>query len=365
MGGVEVFIFINYAYFTSDLSGYGKYGGRTPSSESNILSYDNTTFELNGTVSIENYTGSSLIGALNADADNYTLRDYSHWLLNKGNNAVALTINKNSPFALDAQIILLPSLVNEGNMRFDGWYTDNGLTTPLTEFEVTSETELYGLYGPVLTVTFDVNGGDNISSASKEVIYGGVYGNLPEVTRVGYTFLEWFTERTGGDKVESGDEVTILNNHTLYAHWSTNKYTLTFIFGNGTEPYVRVLEFNEAITYPSDPVRVGYSFNSWDRSIAFMPAGKTNITALWTAPSSGGKASNVALIVGITVPVIVVIIAIAIVIAVLVSVSRKKKMAERGPNEGRSEFGEPLIDDDPPGGDRYQRSRSIDAKRRQ
>ena len=76
---------IKYCYFTSELSGYGKYGyiESTPS-ESNTLSYDSTSFELDETVSIGGYSGSSLIGALNAAADNYALRDYSHWILNKG-----------------------------------------------------------------------------------------------------------------------------------------------------------------------------------------------------------------------------------------------------------------------------------------
>ena len=149
--------FINYAYFTSDLSCYG--GGRTPLSESNTLSYDSTTFELNGTVSIGDYTGTSLIGALNAYSDNYTLRDYSHWLLIKGKNAVTFTINgRTNPIKMDHQVILLPSLASEGNMSFDGWYIDDGLTTPLTEFEVTSDTGLYGKFEEnpnSYTISFD------------------------------------------------------------------------------------------------------------------------------------------------------------------------------------------------------------------
>ena len=86
---------------------------------------------------------------------------------------------------------------------------------------------------------------------------------------------------------------------TITAHWTPNKYTLTFIFGNGTEPEVRVFEFNEAITYPADPVRAGYSFAGWDRNITNMPADNTTIIALWTANNytvtfdpSGGSVSQ-------------------------------------------------------------------------
>ena len=170
-------------------------------------------------------------------------------------------------------------------MSFDGWYTDDGLTTPLTEFDVTSDTELYGSFcsSSNITVTLDVNGGDELQYNPAAIVCDDVYLFLSAQTRTGHTFLGWFTEKTGGDKVESGDKVTIHSNHTLYAHWSINKYTLTFVFNNGTEPEVRVLEFNEVIVYPAEPMRAGYSFDGWDKEVERMPADNTNITAQWTA----------------------------------------------------------------------------------
>ena len=122
---------------------------------------------------------------------------------------------------MDSQIILLPSLASEGNMSFDGWFTDDGLTTPLTEFEVIGDTELYGRYcGPNYTVTLDVNGGDELAVQEMTIGCDRVYGDLPTPTRIEYTFLGWFTERDGGKKVESGDSLEKLANHALYAHWS-------------------------------------------------------------------------------------------------------------------------------------------------
>ena len=292
---------INYTYFTSDLSGYNITGSATPTSESNTLSYDSASFELSETVSIGSYSGSSLIDVLNAAADYYTLREYSHWLLNEGKNAVSFTINgRTSPIKMDYQVILLPSLASEGDMSFDGWYTDDGLTTPLTEFETTGETELHGKYFCLnFTVTLDVNGGDELVVKEMLIDCDRVYGELPNATRTGYTFLGWFTGKTGWNKVKSGDEVTILSNHTLYAHWSINKYTLTFNLNNGTDPVVRVLDFNEAITYPANPVRAGYSFAGWDNNTTNMPANNITITAQWTANEytvtfnpSGGIASQ-------------------------------------------------------------------------
>ena len=218
VGYIPYFTFVNYTYFTSDLGGHKKYGEGTPS-ESNTFSYDNTTFELNGTVSIGTYSGTSLIGALNAYSDNYTLRDYSHWLLNKGNNAVSFTINGKSAFAMNSQVILLPSLASEGNTSFDGWYEDSWLTTPLTEFEVTSDTELYGSFcSPSnFTVTLDVNGGGELQYNPAAVVCNDIYVALPMPTRTGYTFIGWFDERN--ESVTEESIVKILDNHTLYAHW--------------------------------------------------------------------------------------------------------------------------------------------------
>ena len=132
-------------------------------------------------------------------------------------------------------------------------------------------------------MTLDVNGGDELAVKEMTIGCDRVYVSLPEPNKTGHTFLGWFTGSTGGEKVESGDKVTIPSNHTLYAHWTTiNKYTLTFIFGNGDDPEVRVLEFNETISYPAEPVRAGYSFAGWDKNITNMPADNTTITALWT-----------------------------------------------------------------------------------
>ena len=223
---------INYCYFTSELSSYDKYGYfSSESNESNTISYDSTTFQLNGTVSIGSYSGKSLIDVLNAYADYHILRDYSHWLLNKDNNDVSFTINgRATPIKINSQIILLPSLASDGNMTFDGWYMDSELTTHLTSFEIANDTELYGKYcGPNITLTLDVNGGDELTE--KEMIIGcdRVYGDLPTPTRTKHTFLGWFTEKdSGGELVTSNMTVKIAQDHTLYAHWGAKSFSAMF-----------------------------------------------------------------------------------------------------------------------------------------
>ena len=67
-------------------------------------------------------------------------------------------------------------------------------------------------------VTFNPNGG-TVSTASKVVTIGSTYGTLPTPTRTGYDFDGWYTQKTGGTKVDENTTVTTAANHTLYAHW--------------------------------------------------------------------------------------------------------------------------------------------------
>ena len=134
----------------------GSFPEQTPA---NSASFSNTTFELDEAVSVGNYTGTSLIDALNAAADYYYLRGYSHWLLNKDNKNVSFTVNGvERGFTLTSQLVLLPNLANEGKVMFDGWYTDSSCTKPLTDFEIASDAPLYGKWeenNNHYTISFD------------------------------------------------------------------------------------------------------------------------------------------------------------------------------------------------------------------
>ena len=130
-------------------------------------------------------------------------------------------------------------------------------------------------------MTFDSAGGAATTS-SKNVVYGQKYGELPSTNRTGYTFTGWFTEKDAGkgEKVMEDDTVAKGFDHTLYAHWIINNYTLTFDFGNGTVTEI-IYKYNDTINYPIVSEREGFVFNGWDKTIKRMPAGNTVITALW------------------------------------------------------------------------------------
>lgn len=82
------------------------------------------------------------------------------------------------------------------------------------------------------TVSFQGNGGFGVSMSSKVITYGNTYGPLPTAAREGYSLAGWWTQPNGGDQVGTGTRMQRAENHTLYAHWTANSYTVSF-HGNG------------------------------------------------------------------------------------------------------------------------------------
>ena len=103
---------------------------------------------------------------------------------------------------------------------------------------------------------------------------------LPEPTKTGYTFDCWCSDpeldREYTETAMPAEDVT------LYAKWTINQYSLTFIFNNGAENEVRTLDFNEKIVYPENIEKTRYTFNGWDNKPDRMPAENIAVTAQWT-----------------------------------------------------------------------------------
>ena len=180
--------------------------------------FDKASFELDSPVTIGNTTTSSLISALNAAADHYILREYSHWLLNKDSKEVSFTIN-GSPMSttMDSEIILLPTPASRGAVCFTGWYTDSGCTSPLTDYEVSNDLMLYGKSvedSNSYTITFETRGGSPVEPISQA--FGTVAALNRSLTRDYCEFLGW--ENEYGDSVPYDFPVP-RRDITLYASW--------------------------------------------------------------------------------------------------------------------------------------------------
>ena len=111
------------------------------------------------------------------------------------------------------------------------------------------------------------SGGGN---TSKTVLFGSIYGFLPEPEKDGYKFLGWFTEEEGGEQIESDTEVKEQPSdyQTLYAHWeeAQEKYTLKFDANGGNLSYYeedKIVIYDQPYGKMPLPERENYDFKGW------------------------------------------------------------------------------------------------------
>ena len=160
----------------------------------------------------------------------------------------------------------LPKPILNG-YTFGGWYTNDSWTNQITENTTVATASNHTLIAKwnvnTYTVHYDANEG-TVNPEFKEVPFAGKYGELATPTRTGYTFDGWYTEKTSGDKVTNETNVTKYEDHTIYAHWTANTYTINFD-GNGgtTSTESKEVTFNEEYGTLPNASRDGYIFNGW------------------------------------------------------------------------------------------------------
>ena len=160
-----------------------------------------------------------------------------------------------------------PDPVREGS-KFSFWCIDNKAAECTRKYDpqttdITGITELYAQWD-VFTVTFNFGNG---TKTKRSVKVGEKYGTLPGVEKkIGYSFAGWFTGEGGsGEKITEGTNVAIKKDHTLYASWTPNKYTVKFIAAGGTISGNSTKEVTYDSTYGDLPIptRVGHGFAGW------------------------------------------------------------------------------------------------------
>ena len=232
--------------------------------------------------------------------DSVTVTDNVTWYARFSSTAKTYTIdyrnmnglsNPNPTSYTYGETVTLQSPPSRTGYTFDGWYGDWSCTgSPVTEISATDtgdKTFYAGWRANTYTVSFDANdGGVTVNPDSETVTYEYQYGELPTLTRIGYTFDGWYTSQTGGEKVTASTKVQITADQTLCAHWSINSYTITFVYGNGSPDSTITQAYGTAITRPEKPTRTGYTFTGWNKGIPdTMPAENLTITALWQISS--------------------------------------------------------------------------------
>lgn len=153
----------------------------------------------------------------------------------------------------------LPVATRSGYL-FLGWYTAYG-TKATAATIATGDDAFFAKWTPAWTVTLNANGG-TVSPTKVLIAKGKAVGSaLPVPTRTGYSFVAWYTKKSGGVSVTSKTKVT--KSVTYYARWKANNYPITLqkngngsVSGGGNKPYKSTVTLKA--TPASDSVFMGW-----------------------------------------------------------------------------------------------------------
>ena len=119
---------------------------------------------------------------------------------------------------------IVPPTVERTGYTFKGWSPNVATTVPAHDVTYTAQW-MINQY----TVTFDMNCELPTQTASRT---HDSYLNPPVVNRVGWTVEGWYTEREGGEKLETTTKIT--QDLTCYAQWEVAQYYVTYHANGGT-----------------------------------------------------------------------------------------------------------------------------------
>ena len=176
---------------------------------------------------------------------------------------------------------------------FTGWYYDAACTQPAS-YTIMPDlgdngavvTVYAGWTERVYDITLDPGENGTVSSTSYTVTFGSAYGTLPTPTKDGHTFVGWFTQPEGGEQITAAVLVEVDTEHTLYAQYSVNTYTLYFDTdgGNAIDPITALYGTPISVEAPTKDnyLFAGWTLNGQPYDLKTMPSGNVTIEAVWT-----------------------------------------------------------------------------------
>lgn len=143
------------------------------------------------------------------------------------------TNNKNNPatYTIESDTVTLVTPARTA-YSFAGWFTDRNFTNEITEIVAGSfgNKTVYAKWTPVVyDIIYELDGGTNSENNPATYTVETPTIEFAAPSKTGYTFNGWYAE-----KDFSGDNVTELpqgsyGDVTLYAKWTANKYTITYL----------------------------------------------------------------------------------------------------------------------------------------
>ncbi len=185
----------------------------------------------------------------------YNINQYTVTFDSKGGSAVApQLINYRSKATIPTD----PTMT--GN-AFDKWYEDEACTQEYDfNTEITDNKTLYaGWQLNKYSVTFVTNGGTAIPSQLKD--HGSKADRPENPQKIGHTFAKWCSDE--GLTTEYDFDTALEDNLILYADWTLNNYTITFVTNGGTAVDDQHVDHGSYVTRPADPTKEGHTFSKW------------------------------------------------------------------------------------------------------
>lgn len=165
--------------------------------------------------------------------------------------------------------------------EFLGWGIYEGTTTesysPGETYSFDKSITLYAIWRTNLNLTYDANGGTEISYGSYGVIYNMETSRTYTITskipyRNGYSFLGWSDSSSAVEaSYFAGDEITISKDTILYAVWEAlpyETYLVQFYANGGINPpeSQTKIKGTDLVITSIKPTRSGYTFVGWGTS---------------------------------------------------------------------------------------------------
>lgn len=211
--------------------------------------------------------GTKITSSTTVDLSSDQITLYAHW----SSSTLIITFDANGGLVSPAQKTIsagstygeLPYPTN-GDLGFEGWYTapSGGTYISANSYLISnSDHTLYAHWADIYHATLDPNGGTVQGSTSPIRSEYRANSNLPVATRPGYTFDGWYTEKTGGSKIVSGEWIRFREGAYFYAHWTpveAGSYVVTFDSQGGDQ--VDSIEVQSGGTYGKLPHCFGPNF---------------------------------------------------------------------------------------------------------
>ncbi len=114
-----------------------------------------------------------------------------------------------------------------------------------------------------VVVSFNVNGGSGTIPKSTYTV-GKTYGSLPAgpTPATGKSFAGWYTAASGGTRIYTSSTVSA-SYTTLYAHYTTNSYTISFNSNGGSSVASKTVSYGSTYGSLTTPSRSYYTFDGW------------------------------------------------------------------------------------------------------